>query len=204
LITKQKQHPKQKEEGKKEIPLAYSQHRVRITSNAASMPYMILKKSTYNKVVGNERTTASFSFHGEHMSPGVKNALNRELESWYQCAGAKPLQFVWDQPLGRYVAPVDPVFLENHEEDAIVCILNVLDGLGWRFCHGQQHHADSATSAIERKAMHLPLGGGKMHRLNDHDGAHHHHHHHVCMAREVYLLYKESVELAAGTGHALL
>lgn len=93
---------------------------------------IILKKTFKTKPSGfqvaNEK---SFSFHGS-VSPEMIRFINSKLTQLRLAGTANPLSFSMDKT-GHYSAYMNHDFQKYHEEDAIVAILDVMEGLGWQF-----------------------------------------------------------------------
>jgi len=96
------------------------------------MPKIILKKTFKVKPggfkVANEK---SFSFHGA-ITPDMIGVVNQKLACLRLTGGANRIAFNVDQ-YGHYFCPMNHAFQKYHEEDAIVCILDAMEILGWTF-----------------------------------------------------------------------
>jgi hypothetical protein len=109
------------------------------------MPNIILKK-TFKIMPGGFKvaTEKSFSLHGSADS-SIVNAINQKLATLKLTnSQARPIAFKMDN-FGHYSCEMNHDFQKYYEEDAICCIMDVMEILGWTF----RFQYDSESSSVK-------------------------------------------------------
>lgn len=110
------------------------------------MPNIILKKTFKIKPAGfqvaNEK---SFSFHGA-ANPDLIHAINQKLSSLRLHGNSRRIAFSLNGS-GHYGCAMNHDFQKYHEEDAICCVLDVMELLGWTFRFQYDSESSSAKAS---------------------------------------------------------
>ena len=116
------------------------------------MPNIILKKTFKIKPSGfSVKADKEFTFHGG-ISNDVINLVNQRLGLLRLARGANRINFKMD-PFGHFAAEMNHDFQKYHEEDAVVCILDIMQELGYqfKFQYDQEIHSERMTGSSSTK-----------------------------------------------------
>ena len=92
------------------------------------MPNILLKKTFKIKSNAAEK---SFTFHGS-IRDELIDFINSRLGIIRLASGANGVQFKMDS-YGHFIAQMNHNYQKYHEEDAVVCILDAMEELGYEF-----------------------------------------------------------------------
>jgi hypothetical protein len=95
------------------------------------MPNIIFKK-TFKYRFLNGRHQKSFSFHGTSVPSTIIIAINQRLAKMPHAKGSSILTFKTNS-LNQYCVEMNHSFQKYHEEDAIACVLDVMEEQGWTY-----------------------------------------------------------------------
>ena len=96
------------------------------------MPSILLKKTFKVKPAGfSVKAEKTFTFHGS-IQEEIINLVNQRVGLLRLAGNANKILFRMDS-FGHYAATMNHDFQKYHEEDAIVCILDIMQELGYHF-----------------------------------------------------------------------
>lgn len=129
-------------------PLATSKPKMAASTTKADSPaptttkHLIFKKSWKGK-------SSAFSFHGASMTQKLADLVQSEWSNIKVVKDAKPLRMRAQIESGTYYVDLDDNFQKNHEEAAIVAVMDALALAGWKFkCQYDSESGSSKTSVF--------------------------------------------------------
>ena len=130
------------------------------------MPIIIFKKTFKSKLFW-YRKDKSFSFHGSSVPSEIIVAINQRLAKMPHAQGSSVLTFKTNS-LNQYCAEMNHDFQKYHEEDAMACVLDVMEEHGWTYKFQYDAETSSAKftgnseTSCELFVFHKPLREGNL------------------------------------------
>ena len=126
--------------------LKFSDHSQHYSQSYLNMPNIVCKKTFKIKPSGFQVSNQkSFSFHGASVPSAIIVAINQRLAKMPRTQVSNVLTFKANN-LKQYYAEMNHAFQKYHEEDAVACVLDVMDEHGWIFCF--QHDTASSSTKV--------------------------------------------------------